>query len=378
MRIAQVAPLYESVPPKLYGGTERVVSYLTEELVNRGYDVTLYASGDSETSARLVPASPAALWHMPDCRNPLPWHVRLVDRVARDAHRYDLIHFHLDFVHFPEISRLPCPSVTTLHSRIHAPDDAAIFATFPDVPLVSISDDQRRPIPHANWRATVHHGLPADLFTFRNEPGDYLAFLGRIAPEKGLDTAVAIAERTGLPLRVAGKISPEDRAYYDRVIDPLFRSASDVQYLGEVGGAEKNAFLGHARALLFPIDWDEPFGLVMIEALACGTPVIAFRRGSVPEVLTDGVTGYVVDGAGAAADAVGRIDCIDRRACRAAFDRRFRAERMAQDYLAVYRDLLREPVSLTEAVPQSLSRQPALAAAALLGPVRLAAPGMSP
>jgi glycosyltransferase involved in cell wall biosynthesis len=376
MRIAQVAPLYESVPPKRYGGTERVVSYLTEELVARGHDVTLYASGDSETSARLVPASPRALWHMDDCRNCLPWHVRLVDRVVRDADRYDFIHFHLDFVHFPEVGRLPCPSVTTLHSRVHAPDDAAAFSAFPDVPLVSISDNQRRPIPAANWRATVHHGLPDGLFTFRREPGDYLAFLGRIAPEKGLDVAVAIAGRAGVPLRVAGKISPEDRAYFDRVIDPLFRSSPGVEYVGEVGGAEKDEFLGRARALVFPIDWEEPFGLVMIEAMACGTPVVAYRRGSVPEVLTDGVSGYIVNEMDEAVEAIGRIDRIDRRACRAEFDRRFRADRMARDYLAVYRHLMAEPEAQPATVVQSNGRQPALATVALLGPVCLSGPGL--
>jgi glycosyltransferase involved in cell wall biosynthesis len=364
------------VPPKRYGGTERVVSYLTEELVARGHEVTLYASGDSETAARLVPVSPRALWHMDDCRNCVPWHVRLVDRVVRDAHRFDLIHFHLDFVHFPEVCRLPCPTVTTLHSRIHAADDAAAFSAFPDVPLVSISNNQRRPIPDANWRATVHHGLPDGLFTFRADPGDYLAFLGRIAPEKGLDAAVAIAERAGVPLKVAGKISPEDQAYFDRVIDPLFRASPGVEYIGEVGGAEKDEFLGRARALVFPIDWEEPFGLVMIEAMACGTPVVAYRRGSVPEVLSDGVSGYVVNGMDNAVDAIGRIGRLDRRACRAEFDRRFRAERMARDYLAVYRHLLAEPEAPTTMVAQSNGRNPALAGSALLGPVGLGAPGL--
>jgi glycosyltransferase involved in cell wall biosynthesis len=340
MRIAQVAPLFESVPPRLYGGTERVVSYLTEELVRQGHDVTLFASGDSETSARLVASCPRALWQEPGCRDTLPHHVRLVELVRREADRFDLVHFHLDYVHFPVVSRLPCPTVTTLHGRLYPPDEGSLFDAHPEVPLVSISGDQRRPIPRANWQATVHHGMPLDVHTVREESGSYLAFLGRVSPEKGLDKAVEIARLAGMPLRVAAKIYPEERPYYERVIEPLFRASPWVEFVGEVGGASKDAFLGGAHALLFPIEWAEPFGLVMIESMACGTPVVAFRRGSVPEVMTGGVTGYVVDDIPGAVAAVRAVAGLDRRECRRAFVERFGVARMARDYLAVYRRLV--------------------------------------
>jgi glycosyltransferase involved in cell wall biosynthesis len=340
MKIAQVAPLFESVPPALYGGTERVVSYLTEELVRRGHEVTLFASGDSRTSARLVAGCPRALWQDPACRDPLPHHVRLVELVAREAARFDVIHFHLDYVHFPAVGHLPCPTVTTVHGRPYPPDEAALFDAYPRVPLVSISDAQRRPLPRARWQATVYHGMPLDVQAFRERPGSYLAFLGRVSPEKGLDTAVEIARLAGLPLRVAARIYPEERPYYERVIEPLFRASPWVEFVGEVGGASKDVFLGEARALIFPIDWDEPFGLVMIESMACGTPVVAFRRGSVPEVITNGVSGFVVDDVPGAVAAVGATAALDRRACRRAFVERFGVARMASDYEAVYRDLI--------------------------------------
>jgi glycosyltransferase involved in cell wall biosynthesis len=340
MRIAQVAPLFESVPPNLYGGTERVISYLTEELVGQGHEVTLFASGDSRTSARLVAGCPRALWRESGCRDTLPHHVRLVELVARDSGRFDVVHFHLDYVHFPAVNRLSCPTVTTLHGRLYPPDDAQLFEAYPQVPLVSISDAQRQPNPLANWRKTVYHGMPLDVQTFHEGPGSYLAFLGRVSPEKGLDRAVEIARLAGISLRVAAKIYPEERPYYERVIEPLLQSSPWVEFVGEVGGASKDAFLGGARALLFPIEWPEPFGLVMIESMACGTPVVAFRRGSVPEVMTDGLTGFVVDDVVGAVEAVRAAAALDRRACRRAFEERFAVARMANDYLAVYRDLI--------------------------------------
>jgi glycosyltransferase involved in cell wall biosynthesis len=373
MRIAQVAPLFESVPPRMYGGTERVVSYLTEDLVRQGHDVTLFASGDSETSARLVAGCPQALWQEPGCRDTLPHHVQLVELVAREADRFDVIHFHLDYVHFPAVSRLPCPSVTTLHGRLYPPDEERLFDVYPKVPLVSISDAQRQPIPRANWQATVYHGMPLDTHTFCERPGSYLAFLGRVSPEKGLDKAVEIAGLAGIPLRVAAKIYPEERPYYEQVIEPLFQASRWVEFVGEVGGRSKDTFLGGARALLFPIDWAEPFGLVMIESMACGTPVIAFRRGSVPEVMTEGVTGFVVDDVPAAVEAVRATAALDRRACRQAFVERFGVTRMASDYQAVYRRL-----KLGEQCPSraawDLSTPPAATGAihhqhGLLGPV---------
>jgi glycosyltransferase involved in cell wall biosynthesis len=361
MRIAQVAPLFESVPPKLYGGTERVVSHLTEELVRQGHEVTLFASGDSETGARLVAGCPRALWQESGCRETLPHHVRLVELVTRESHRFDLIHFHLDYVHFPGVDRLTCPTVTTLHGRLHPPDEEALFEAYPEVSLVSISDDQRRPIPWANWQATVYHGLPRDVHTFSGAPGAYLAFLGRVSPEKGLDKAVEIARRAGMTLRVAAKIYPEERSYYEQEIAPLLASSPWVEFVGEVGGAAKDDFLGNAHALLFPIDWAEPFGLVMIEAMACGTPVVAFRRGSVPEVMVDGVTGFVVDGVDEAVAAVGRVAGLSRGGCRRVFEERFTAGRMARDYLEVYRRLVHTAAEpLRHVVPATGPGRPAL------------------
>lgn len=340
MRVAQVAPLYESVPPKLYGGTERVVSYLTEELVRLGHEVTLFASGDSETNAKLVPACPRALWRDADCRETLPHHVRLMELVFADVSRFDVIHFHTDYLHLPLLRRHPCTSVTTLHGRLHAPDLSPLFAAHPEVPLISISDDQRRPLPDANWQGTVYHGIPRDLHTFREQPGEYLAFLGRMSPEKRVDRAIEIARRAGMRLKIAAKVYPEERAYFQETIEPLLRQSRGwVEFVGEVGGQEKDEFLGRATALLFPIDWPEPFGLVMIEAMACGTPVIGWRNGSVPEVVTPGRTGFVVDSIEQAVQAVGRVASLSRRSCRVRFEERFDAARMARDYVEVYRRL---------------------------------------
>jgi glycosyltransferase involved in cell wall biosynthesis len=336
MRIAQVAPLFERVPPPLYGGSERVVSWLTEELVRLGHDVTLFATRDSETSACLVAACEKALWRDAMVRETLPHHVRLMELVFSDVSRFDVIHFHTDYLHFPLVRRHRCASVTTLHGMVHPPDLAALLAEYRDVPLVSISDDQRTPLPDASWCGTVYHGLPADSFRFYPDEGSYLVYLGRLSPEKRVDRAIDIAKRVGMPLKIAAKIYPEERDYYHETLEPLIAKTPCVEYVGEIGHAEKNELLGKAAALIFPIAWPEPFGLVMIEAMACGTPVIAWRRGSVPEVVDDGVTGFIVESIEAAVDAVGRLDQLSRAQCRAVFERRFDAARMARDYVEVY------------------------------------------
>jgi glycosyltransferase involved in cell wall biosynthesis len=337
VRIAQVAPLYEAVPPKYYGGTERVVSYLTEELVRQGHQVTLFASGDSVTAADLVPICPQALRLNEQCVDRLAPHLVQIEAVFRAAHRFDVIHFHIDYLHYPLSRRSAVPHVTTLHGRLDMPELASLYDEFTDMPVVSISDAQRAPLPQANWQGTVHHGLPPDLLRGRDRPGDYLAFVGRISPEKGVDRAVEIARRVGMKLRVAAKVDAADRDYF-RTVEPLLRDPL-VEFAGEIGEAKKGAFLGGARALLFPIDWPEPFGLVMIEAMACGTPVVAWRCGSVPEVIDDGVTGFVVTDLDAAVRAVERCADLDRRRCRQTFERRFTAARMANDYLKVYERL---------------------------------------
>jgi len=340
MRIAQVAPLYESVPPKLYGGTERVVSYLTEELVRMGHEVTLFASGDSRTQARLVAGCPRALWRDPGCKETLPQHVKLMELVFADVSRFDLIHFHSDYVHLPLLRRLQVPSLTTVHGRVDIPEVRTLFEEYADIPLASISDSQRRPIPNANWQGTVHHGLPRDLHPFCGKSEGYLAFLGRISPEKRLDRAIEIARRTGRRLKIAAKLYAEEDDYYRETIEPLLLQSRDfIEFVGEVGGREKDEFLGKADALLFPIDWPEPFGLVMIEALASGTPVIAWREGSVPEIVEDGATGFVVDNIDEAVAAVNRLEWLDRHDCRRAFENRFDAARMAEEYVAIYRRL---------------------------------------
>jgi glycosyltransferase involved in cell wall biosynthesis len=337
MRIAQIAPLFESVPPSLYGGSERVVSWLTEDLVRRGHEVTLFASGDSQTSARLIPVCEKALWRDPECRETLPHHVRMLEIVFREAAHFDVLHFHCDYIHFPLIRRVGCPSVTTLHGTVHPHDLCALLAEYADVPLVSISNNQRLPMPSANWVGTVHHGLPPSLHRFHPTGGDYLAFIGRISPEKGLERAIEIAKRTGYQLKIAAKIYNEDRPYFEHVIEPILKSSSSfTEFLGEVGGSAKDEFLGGARALLFPVEWAEPFGLVMIEALATGTPVVAWRRGSVPEIIQHGVTGYIVDSVDEAVQAVHQLHHLERRMCRSHFEGRFTSERMAADYLDLY------------------------------------------
>ena len=349
MRIAQVSPLFESVPPQSYGGTERVVSYLTEELVRQGHDVTLFASGDSVTAAKLVAGSPQSLRLWPGSVDALAHHIVMLERVASLADAFDIIHFHVDYVHFPLSRRMPWRHVTTLHGRLDLPDLQPLYDEFADMPVVSISNDQRQPLPQAAWQATVYHGLPPALYTPRERGEPYLVFLGRISPEKRVDRAVDIARRAGLPLRVAAKIDAVDRAYFERDIKPLFEQPG-VDYLGEIGEDDKNALLGGAAALLFPIDWAEPFGLVMIEAMACGTPVIAWRAGSVPEVIDEGVTGFVVDSVDAAVEAVGKVAQIDRRRCRQVFEERFAVERMTRDYVAVYEQLVGAPARTVAAV----------------------------
>ena len=339
MRIAQVAPLYESVPPKYYGGTERVVSYLTEELVRQGHQVTLFASGDSVTSARLVAAAPRALRLDKDCIDQLAHHVVLLENVFRHAAEFDVIHFHIDYLHFPITRRRPLVHVTTMHGRLDIPDLVPLYEEFRDMPLVSISDAQREPLPWANWIATVYHGLPEDLYHFRPEPGKYFAFLGRISPEKRVDRAIEIAKQIGIPLKIAAKVDLVDKEYFEAEIKPLLRD-SLVEYVGEINEAEKDEFLGNAYSLLFPIDWPEPFGLVMIEAMACGTPIIAYRQGSVPELMEKGQNGFIVDELEDAIAAARRVSELSRKRCREIFDERFTARRMAHDYLRVYQGLI--------------------------------------
>jgi len=339
MRIAQVAPLYESVPPRLYGGTERVVSWLTEQLLSLGHDVTLFASGDSVTNARLVPICKQALRLDPDCIDPLAHHTLMVERVFSQAEEFDFIHFHIDYLHFPLSRRVQVPSVTTLHGRLDLPDLVPLYKEFTEVPVVSISDAQRHPLPWVNWVGTVHHGLPADSLSLNKKGGDYLAFLGRVSPEKGVGRAIEIAIGSGMKLKIAAKVDRGDRDYFERQIKPLLDHPL-IEFIDEIGASEKQEFLGNAAALLFPIEWPEPFGLVMIEAMACGTPVIAHPFGSVPEVIRDGVAGFLVRDVNEAVRAVRRLGEIDRRECRRHFELNFTDERMAGDYVKIYNRLI--------------------------------------
>jgi glycosyltransferase involved in cell wall biosynthesis len=339
MHIAQVAPLTEAIPPKLYGGTERVVSWLTEELIALGHEVTLFASGDSVTSARLEALWPRALRLDGSVRDPNALHMMMLEHVYRRAGEFDFLHCHLDYYPFSLFSRQPTPFVTTLHGRLDLPEHQPVFDTFPSIPVVSISTSQRRPLPQANWVRTVHHGLPATLLTPKPVKPAYFAFLGRIAPEKGVDCAIRIAEHCGVPLKVAAKVDKVDREYFDEQISPMMKS-SHVDFIGEIGDRDKSDFLSGAIALLVPIDWPEPFGLVMIEAMACGTPIIAFNRGSVPEIIDDGVTGFVVEDETGAIGAVDRLGHLSRAMIRKRFEERFTSRRMAQDYLSVYRSLM--------------------------------------
>lgn len=352
MKLAQIAPLAESCPPALYGGTERVVSYLTEALVAEGHEVTLFASGDSMTEAELVRCSDVALRLLPGPIDALPHQMIQLEHVARRADEFDMLHFHIDLVHAPVVRAFEQRTMTTLHGRLDLPDLQPFYRTFSNLPLVSISDSQRKPMPPANWVRTVYHGLPRDLLPFSPSPRDgYFAFLGRISPEKRPDLAIEIAARTGMPLKIAAKIDRVDQSYWREKIEPLVRTNSNVEYIGEITEHQKAAFLGGASALLFPIDWEEPFGLVMIEAMACGTPVIAFRRGSAPEVIRPGVSGVLVHNVDQAVEAAAGVLALDRRLVRGEFEERFTAERMARDYVEAYQQLIGAPQVLGRATP---------------------------
>jgi glycosyltransferase involved in cell wall biosynthesis len=337
MNIAQVSPLWESVPPDLYGGTERVVSYITEELVRLGHQVTLFASGDSKTAARLHAACPRALNMQAEgpVNRDAPLVLMLELAFGREAAQFDIIHSHLDFLAFPMSRRCTTPTLTTLHGRLDLPELRPVFEEYRDMPVVSISNAQRTPLPDANWHGTVYHGLPKDLYAFHPRPGSYLAFLGRISPEKRPDHAIEIAKRVGMPLRIAAKVDPADRAYFEGQIERLLDHPL-IEYVGEISDAEKFDFLGDAAALLCPYDWPEPFGLVLIESLACGTPVLAYRRGSMPEIIDDGVTGFICNSLEEMAGAIDRIPLLTRQHCRWAFEERFTIHRMVEDYLALY------------------------------------------
>jgi glycosyltransferase involved in cell wall biosynthesis len=340
MKIAQIAPLAESCPPRLYGGTERIVSYLTEELVRRGHEVTLFASGDSCTAARLEPSCEVALRLDPRIKDPIPHHIVMLEKVRALAPQFDVLHFHVDVLHYPFLHSFVDRTVTTLHGRLDLAELKPVYSTYRRAPLVSISNNQRGPMPPVNWVGNVYHGLPRDLLPFTAEPREgYLAFLGRISPEKRPDRAIEIATRAGVNLKMAAKVDRVDQPYWDQVIKPMVDSHPNVEFLGEINERQKAKFLGEASALIFPIDWPEPFGLVMIESMACGTPVLAFRSGSAPEVVDDGVTGFLVDGVEAAATAVTRVTKLNRTKVRARFDERFAIERVAEDYLDIYRAL---------------------------------------
>lgn len=341
MNIAQVAPLWESVPPKLYGGTERIVSYVTEELVRMGHDVTLFASGDSKTAARLEAVCPQALRLNTGIFNRDAPMIMLQERALGAVGDFDVIHSHLDFLGFPLARRNSVPIVTTLHGRLDLPELEPVFREYSEMLLVSISHAQRQPLSWANWQATIHHGLPRDLYTFHQKSQEYLAFLGRISPEKRVDQAIEVAKRTGLPLRIAAKVDPADQQYYRSEIEPLLDHPL-VEFIGEISDAEKDDFIGNALALVCPYDWPEPFGLVLIEALACGTPVLAYRRGAIPEIIDDGITGFVCESLTEMAEAVERLPLIDRSRCRSAFEERFTVDRMARDYVALYERIIEE------------------------------------
>lgn len=338
MRIAQIAPLVESVPPTLYGGTERVVSWLTEELVACGHQVTLFASGDSQTRAHLVPIVPRAL-RLDGIHNSLPYNFIMLDQVAARHAEFDVLHFHIDFFHYPLFRTMAHRTLTTLHGRQDLPELPAIYRAFPHMPLVSISNHQRLPVPPVNWMGTVYHGLPEGLLKLGDGDGGYLAFLGRICADKGPLEAIEIARRAGMTLKMAAKVDPADRKYFEEQVKPVLERSPHVDFIGEINDSRKQEFLGNAKALLFPINWPEPFGLVMIEAMACGTPVIAFKSGSVPEIMEDGLTGFVVEDAVQAVTAVAKLDTLFRPSIRSRFEERFSAAAMAREYVKIYQQL---------------------------------------
>jgi len=341
MKIAQIAPLVESVPPSLYGGTERVVSWLTEELVRQGHNVTLFASGDSRTAARLEAIVPRAL-RLDGIHNSLPYNIIMLDRVVACQQDFDVLHFHIDFFHYPLFRGMAHRTLTTLHGRQDLPELPDIYRAFPHMPLVSISNSQRLPVPPVNWRGTVAHGLPAGLLRQGAGKGGYLAFLGRICAEKGILPAIEIARRAGLPLMVAAKVDPADKEYFELHVKPVLEKSPHVTFIGEIDDGRKQQFLGNAKALLFPISWPEPFGLVLIESMACGTPVIAFNSGSVPEIMEEGVTGFVVDTVEEAVASVRKLDGLSRARIRSRFEDRFSAETMARAYVKIYGNLTAE------------------------------------
>jgi glycosyltransferase involved in cell wall biosynthesis len=361
MKIAQISPLMESVPPTLYGGTERIVSYLTEELVRLGHEVTLFASGGSKTSAQLVASAPQPL-RLAQVRDPSPYNVLQLEHVRQRIEDFDILHFHTDHTHFPMVRDLAAPAVTTMHGRLDFPELPPLFREFEEAPLVSISAHQRRPLA-ANFVATVPHGLPRDLYALTQEPkGDYLAFLGRICSDKGPVAAIEIARRSGMKLKIAAKVDRADEEYFKTVVQPLLKEP-DVEFIGEIGEDQKGAFLGGAKALLFPIEWPEPFGLVMIEAMACGTPVIAYRWGSVPEIIDHGTSGFIVDSLEEAVTAVAAVDGLDRALVRRCFDARFTSESMARNYLRLYERLVREKqIERAAAAKNALRHYPLLRA----------------
>lgn len=341
MRIAQVSPLFESVPPKLYGGTERVVSFLTEELVRQGHEVTLFASGDSVTKARLVAPWCCALRLQKDCRDQIAHHYTMLEMVQKEIENFDIVHYHIDYLHYPLSKRSKVPHVTTLHGRLNIPDLQPLYREYNDIPVISISNSQREPLPDINWQKTIYHGLPENLYSLKENQGKYLAFIGRFSPEKGIDRAIELAIKTGIPLKIAAKIEQLDIEYFETTIKPMLDHPL-IEFVGEIGEADKNEFLGNALALLFLINWPEPFGLAMIEAMACGTPVIAWKNGSVPEIVDHENSGFIVSSMSEAEEAIKNISALSKKKVRGIFENRFSAKKMTENYIETYEEVIKE------------------------------------